>query len=324
MSKQYFPATAPVVALDERGKAIACLRREMDQIHRAPYAHFLTIMLLALMQIADSDPKDYGRQHLSSARALINRMLRDVSMSTTTNESVFRLCLGLYLYWDMCSSFLVEPAEPEGLNSFDISLAVLRMGDWHHPMYATCSRLLLIIANVGRYCRQVYDMPQSRNHVQEAMLEALLSTWTADSPDSDLRHLYEAFRNHGLVFLHQSRAHAQRRCPMNPSVTEEQGSLILRYAEATVRHLLRIPASSYTLNFQSLSLLIAGSELTKSDHILRDEVRGRLRVIYSFNRLPANLMALQFLEELWDARDSGNPSFWLSYMMQKDWRLLLV
>lgn len=101
MSKQYFPATAPVVALDERGKAIACLRREMDQIHRAPYAHFLTIMLLALMQIADSDPKDYGRQHLSGARALINRMLRDVSMSTTTNESVFRLCLGLYLYWDM-------------------------------------------------------------------------------------------------------------------------------------------------------------------------------------------------------------------------------
>jgi hypothetical protein len=32
-------------------------------------------MLLALMQIADSDLKDYRKQHLFSARALINSML---------------------------------------------------------------------------------------------------------------------------------------------------------------------------------------------------------------------------------------------------------
>ena len=61
---------------------------------RAPYTHLLTIMLLALTQIADSDPKDYGKQHLFGARAVINSMLRDTSTSTT-NDPVVRLCLGV-------------------------------------------------------------------------------------------------------------------------------------------------------------------------------------------------------------------------------------
>lgn len=319
--EQYFPAKTPILALEERGKAIAYLQKEINQIQHPPYTHFLTIIMLALTQVADSNPKDYGRQHLFGARALINSMLRDISISTTNNP-VVRLCLGIYLYWDMCSSFLVEPCELEGLNLFNLSVAVHRMGDWHHPMYGTCSRQLLIIANVGRYCRQVHDMPQNRNPMQEAMLEAQLSTWTTSPPNPDLRHLYEAFRNHGLVLLYRSRAHAQRGCPTDPDVTEAQESLILQYAKETVRHLLLIPASSNSLNFQSLPLLTAGSELTESSHFLRSEVRGRLRAIYSLNRLPANLMALQLVEELWDARDSGNPSFWLSHMLQKDWRLL--
>ncbi|KAL4947694.1 fungal-specific transcription factor domain-containing protein [Aspergillus filifer] len=321
--EQYFPAKTPVLALEERGKAIACLRREMIRNQRAPYTHFLTIMLLALTQVADSNPEDYGKQHLFAARALINSMLQDISMSTT-NDPVVRLCLGIYLYWDMCSSFLVEPCEQQGLNLLNISLMVHRMGDWHHPMYGTCSRLLLIIANVGRYCREVHDMPQNRNPTQEAMLEAQLSTCATSPGNPDLGHLYEAFRNHGLVFLCRSRAHAQRGCPTDLAVTEAQESLILHYAKETVRHLLLIPASSYTLNFQSLPLLAAGSELTESDHFLRDEVRGRLRAIYSLNRLPTNLMALQLVEELWDARDSGNPSFWLSHTLQRNWRLLLT
>jgi len=74
------------MALEERGKAIACLQREMNQIQHAAYAHFLSIMLLALTQIADSDTKDYGKQHLFGARALINSMLRDTFMSTTNEK----------------------------------------------------------------------------------------------------------------------------------------------------------------------------------------------------------------------------------------------
>ncbi|KAE8152374.1 fungal-specific transcription factor domain-containing protein [Aspergillus avenaceus] len=320
--EQFFPAKTSILALEERGKAIACLQREIKQVQGAPYICFLTVMLLALTQVGDPDPMDYGKQHLFGARALINSMLRDMSLPTT-NDPVVRFCLGSYLYWDMCSSFLVEPRQPHGLDLFNISVAVHRMGDWYHPMYGTCSGLLFIIANVGRYCRQLHDMPQSRNLMQEAILEDQLSTWTTSAPNPDLGHLYEAFRNHGLVFLYQSRAHAQRCRPTDPPVTEAQESLLLRYAEETIRHLMLIPASSYYLNFQSLPLLTAGSELTESNHFMRDQVRGRLRSIHSLNRLPTNLMALQLIEELWDVRDSGYPSFWLSHTLKKNWRLLL-
>lgn len=198
------------------------------------------------------------------------------------------------------------------------------MGDWHHPMYGKCSRLLLILANVGRYCRLVHDMPQNRNPTQEAMLEAQLHSWATDPPNPDLGHLYEAFRNHGLAFLGRSRAHAQRGCPTDLAVAGAQESLILEYAKETVRHLLLIPASSYSLNFQSLPLVAAGSELTQSDDFLRDQVRGRLRAIYSLNRLPTNSTAGRLIEELWEARDSGNSSFWLSHTLQRGWRLLLT
>ncbi|KAJ8103438.1 sterol regulatory element-binding protein ECM22 [Lipomyces tetrasporus] len=320
--EQYFPANTPVIALEERGKAISCLRKEMDQSHHTPHAFFLTVMLLALAQGADSDTKDYGKQHLFAARALINSMLQGTS-ALTNNEPVFRLCLGMYLYWDMCSSFLVDSWEPQGLNLFNISIAVHRMGDWHHPMYGTCTGLVFIIANVGRYCRQILDSPQNRNLMQEAVLEDQLTTWKTSPQNPGLGHLYEAFRNHGLIFLYRARAHAQSSHLTDPDSSEAQESLIQQYAEETVGHLMQIPATSYYLNFQSLPLLAAGSELTESNNFLRDQVRDRLRAIYSLNRLPANLLALQLLEELWDARDSGNPSFWLPHMLQQDWRLLL-
>ncbi|KAL5364198.1 fungal-specific transcription factor domain-containing protein [Aspergillus floccosus] len=320
--EQYFPTKTPMIALEERGKAIACLRKEINQSQHSPYAHFLTIMLLALAQGADPDPKDYGKEHLFGARALINSMLQDTSILTTNGPAVW-LCLGMYLYWDMCSSFLVDPCEPQGFDLFAISCAVHRMGDWHHPMYGTCSTLLFIIANIGRYSRQILDSPENRNLMQEAVLEAQLTTWTAKPPNAGLGHLYEAFRNHGIILLYRSRAHAQSDCRTDPDTPDAQESLIQEYAEETVRHLMHIPASSSYLNFQSLPLLTAGSELTEPNHFLRDQVRDRLRAIYSLNRLPANLLALQLLEELWHARDRGDPSFWLLYMLQKDWHLLL-
>ncbi|CAI7584350.1 unnamed protein product, partial [Penicillium manginii] len=320
--EQYYSAIAPIIALEEHGKAIACLRREINRSQHAPTAHFLTILLLALAQGADSDMTDYGKQHLFGARALIKSMLQDTSMSTT-NYHAFRLCLGMYLYWDACSSFLVDPCEPDGLNLLNMSDTVHRIGDWHHPMYGTCSKLLFMIGNVGRYCRHILDSPQNRDLLQEAILEGQLTTWKASPPNPGLGHLYEAFRKHGLIFLYRARAHAKSSCLADPGPSETQEYLIQQYAEETVRHLMQIPATSNYLNFQALPLVTAGSELSGSNHFLRDQVRHRLRAIYSLNRLPTNLLALQGLEEIWDGRDSGNQSFWLLHMLQNDRRLLL-
>ncbi|KAJ5965862.1 hypothetical protein N7481_012576 [Penicillium waksmanii] len=204
-----------------------------------------------------------------------------------------------------------------------MSNAVHRIGDWHHPMYGTCSTLFMI-GHAERYCRQILDSPQNRNILQQAELEAQLTTWKTSPPNPGLAHLYEAFRNHRLIFLYRARAHAQSSYLADPDSFEAQELLISQqYAEKTVRHLMQIPATSNYLNFQSLPLITAGSELTESNHFLRDQVHHRLRAIFSLNRFPANLLALQCLEEIWDARDSGNQSFWLLHMLQTGRRLLL-
>jgi hypothetical protein len=159
--------------------------------------------------------------------------------------------------------------------------------------------------------------------MQEAVLEDQLITWKANPPNQGLGHLYEAFRKYGLIFLYRARAHAESANFVDPDTHQAQESLIQQFAEETVHHLMQIPATSHYLNFQSIPLLAAGSEFPESKLLLRHQVCDRLRAIYSLNRLPANLLAIQLLKELWDARDSGNPSFWLPHMLQKDWRLLL-
>lgn len=63
-----------------------------------------------------------------------------------------------------------------------------------------------ILANVGRYCRQVLDSPQHRNLTQEVTLEHQLYTWETCPPNAGLGHLYEAFRKHGLILLYRAGA----------------------------------------------------------------------------------------------------------------------
>lgn len=308
------------MALEERGKALVSLRKEVEQNQRMPQAFLLTTMLLSLAHGTDCDMNDYGKQHLFAARSLINKMLQNVS-DLVDDDPLARLCLGMYLYWDMCSAFLVDPEEDQTIDSLNMSIAIHKMGNWHHPMYGPCTDLLFILGNVGRYCRQILDS-RHRNFTQEAIFEQQLYCWQACPPDISLGHLYEAFRKYGLIFLY--RTSGQNNRFTNPDLLfQNQQSLIQKYAEDTIRHLMQIPTTSNYLNFQSLILLATGAELAESDNSLRDEVRERLRAIYSLNRLPTNLRALQLLEELWCARDNGNTSFWLQYMLQKDWYLLL-
>jgi hypothetical protein len=318
--EQYFSAQASVIALEERGKALASFRKEIDGLKTAPQASLLTAMLLALSHGVDDDMADFGKQHLFAARILINKTLQHTS-HLFENDDLSRLCFGMYLYWDMCTAFLVDPNEEQEFNTLNLSIAVQRMGRWHHPMYGYGTELLFILMGVGRYCRQVLYSPRC-NPTQEIILEQQLLNWNACSANSSLEHLYEALRKHGLIFLY--RICGCNGCFSNLDLKDlSLEGLIHNYAVETVHHLLEIPMTSNHLNFQSLPLLTAGSELKRTDRCLRNQVLQRLRAVYSLNRLPVNLHVVQLLEELWILRDNGNSSSWLHHMLHKGWRLLL-
>ncbi|KAB8250287.1 fungal-specific transcription factor domain-containing protein [Aspergillus flavus] len=228
--EQYFSAEVARIAPEERGKALASFRNEIGTGKTRPLLSMLTALLLALSHGADRDMTDLGKWHLIAARTLINKMLEDTSHPWNLNP-LFRLCLAIYLYWDMGCSYLVHPDEQQELDTPGLSLAVQQVGHWHHPMYGSCTDLIFILGNLGR--------------------------------------------KHGLILLY-------RICGWNDTFTnpclEETGLelLIHRYALETVNHLLQILASSNYLNFQSLPILTAGSELRREDNKLRADVRHRL------------------------------------------------
>lgn len=319
--EQYFSAEVARIALEERGKALASFRKELGTGQTRPLLSMLTALLLALSHGADRDMTDFGKWHLFAARTLINKMLEDTSHPWDLNP-LFRLCLGMYLYWDMGCSYLVHPDEQQDLDTPGLSLAVQEIGHWHHPMYGFCTDLIFILGNLGRYCRQLL-YSGCRSFTREALLERQLYLWSATSTEPSLMFLYESLRKHGLILLY-------RICGWNDTFTNpdlEEISLeplVHRYALETIDHLLQIPTSSNYLNFQSLPLLTAGSELKREDNKLRDDVRNRLRALYSVNRLPANLHALELLEEVWTARDvSNDKSSWIHHMLRKGWLLVL-
>ena len=85
-------------------------------------------------------------------------------------------------------------------------------------------------------------------------------------PNIGLGHLYEALES--MASFSFTPASGQNDQFTNPDLMfRSRDSLIQCYAEETVRHLMQIPATSNDLNFQSLPVLAAGSELTGSKNL---------------------------------------------------------
>ncbi|KAF5859387.1 hypothetical protein ETB97_002894 [Aspergillus alliaceus] len=319
--EQYYSAQVARIALEERGKALMSFRTELGALKTRPLLSILTALLLGLSHGADHDMTDFGKWHLFAARMLVDQVVQDEAHPWDT-DPLSRLCLGVYLYWDMGCSYLVHPNEQQELDTPSISMAVEKLGQWHHPMYGFCTELIFMLGNLGRYCRQVLHS-QCRSLAREVQLEKDLYMWTVPSTHPTLMLLYESLRKHGLILLY--RVCGWNGSPVNRSFEDfDLESLIYHYALETIAHLLHIPLSSNYLNFQSVPLLTAGSELKREDVDLRDDVRHRLRALYSMNRLPVNVHALELLEEIWTVRDnSGDTSSWIHHMLRKGWLLVL-
>lgn len=106
------------------------------------------------------------------------------------------------------------------------------------------------------------------------------------------------------------------------SLTTSYSGLLGGYAETILQNMLEIPSSSSYHNILALPLLSAGAELSAENDHLRNEVRKRFRALYSLNRIPNNLVAIELLEELWILRDNGSKISWLALMLQKNWKLV--
>ncbi|KAJ6099146.1 Protein of unknown function DUF3468 [Penicillium canescens] len=72
------------------------------------------------------------------------------------------------------------------------------------------------------------------------------------------------------------------------------------------------------------NFLTAGSELTAEDHWERDMVVDRFNALYSTNCLPGNLMAIDILQDVWQAHDLQVIMSWVHIMLLRGWRSSLA
>ncbi|KAJ6038326.1 uncharacterized protein N7446_005130 [Penicillium canescens] len=318
--QEYFPARGPIVSLEEKGRALQMLQREMVQ-SKKPEECFLTISLLGLSHWANSDPRDFGQQHLFAARGITDHLLsrdRDIfHQPGNGNDNLLATCFGSFLYWDMCCAHLVDARQQRPLDTTPIAQAVRALRAMEHPTYGPAAELIYILCQVGRYCREVIQLGH-QDIIKATALHQQLCAFPVLRNNSSLALLYDSFKMHGLILLYRNSVHSAR---LEDETKEDR---IHKYAIKIACNLSEIPLSSNLLNIQALPLLTAASELRSYDTELRQALVARFKAIYSMNRVPSTLLAISLLEEIWEIRDTGLEASWMGYMiLTKKWSLLL-
>lgn len=320
----FFNAASRPAVLASRVQALNALQKELlDHRDVATVPAFLTAYLLGMSaSCVDMDDKaDFGHEHIIGARAIIDRL---ISKPGALEDPMNRFLFGVYVFWEMACAILPEPEEQEQINP-KIYAGIQQTRHFHHSLVGNSLEIVYMLITVGRYCRSVIDGCPRSLELEEMLQEQILD-WDSPHENPHLNTLSHSFRNSAIILLY-------RICGTLPRESEMMGdddlqpltsdAVIRRYAMQVLEELDETPLSSPCLNLHPFPLLTAGSELEAEDVSERQRVRARLKAVYSLNRFPLYLLAVELLEEVWELRDQGLKFSWVEVMLLKRWRLLI-
>lgn len=325
--RNFFSQNALAPALEHRQKALLSLRYELSNSDfPEPTGPSLEILLLTILLLGisagwfDLDSHDFGQDHLHGAEASIKLLLQ-----AETNPSQFSTYLiGVYIYWNMCCSFL--GGQGEGLERDERLWNItqrMRESAAAHPMTGVATDLMLIMTRVGRYCHQAF-VTRIRDSEQEHELRTILLDWFPPeaSHEQDLKMIAEAYRLTGLVML--------RQLPQSPTEpdsfqTFKAGDISqeVLLAMRVIAILLDIPLDSPRISVSGWLLTIVAGEIPATMPEMRELVRGRFRNLYTTLRLGVTLRGLDLVEECWVRHDQGAATSWLEVMNDQGWALMM-
>ncbi|RMJ07920.1 hypothetical protein BHE90_002285 [Fusarium euwallaceae] len=315
-------------SLEQRIKAIEALRGELGMGSQQLHTLFLSIYLLGISSsFLDHELQDFGHEHLEAARIVIDLILAE---EASRKHPLTRLAVGTFVYWDMSCAFLT-PTSSNPTPNFEgllYTFIVEEMTGVLHPTTGPCTELFYILCTLGRYIRHVIS-----GGIQDLDLEILLETkllnWNLPDPEPSTMWVQtaEAFRKHGLIMLCRF-SYAPSLVPWETwtdtdeqSVVRNINQLTRQYAVDIMASLSTIPLTSTYLALQPIPLLTAGAELTVEDSHLRRESKSRLLALYSCSRIPANLVAANLLDRLWQLRMEGGCVTWPELLIQDNMKL---
>lgn len=289
---------------------------------------FLSIYLLGISSsFLDNKLQDFGHEHLEAARTVINLILDD---EAPRKHPLTRLVVGTFVYWDMSCAFLSQTSS-NPMDNFEgplYTFIVEEMTGFFHPTTGPCTGLFYILCTLGTYVRHVIS-GGIRDPDLEIILEVKLLAWEFPDPETSAMwvHTAEAFRKHGLIMLcrfcypqtlalWEAWTNTEEQC-----VDRNTDQLIQQYAVDIMASLSAIPLTSTYLALQPIPLLTAGAELAVEDSHLRSESKSRLLALYSCSRIPANLVAANLLDRLWQLRMEGGSVTWPELLIQDNMKL---
>ncbi|VUC34753.1 unnamed protein product [Clonostachys rosea] len=288
------------LSLEERSMAMTLLCQQIKMGKTLLSLQFLTCWLLGISStFIDEDVFDIGREHLLAARTMVDWL---VAESPSLSTDLDRYVVGVYVYWDLTCSMLVDPSEqlPFINTTVFIQNYISQIDIESHPIIGGHIKLFLLLANLGRHCRTVMDTGCNCPDIEKSFQHSL-ENWVISDADIMWQRTVDSFVKHGLIMLY-------RLCGVpgngsDPSADETEAekdearrATIDRLAVGAVKSLLSVPISSSFICLQPIPLLTAGSELSKDELDLRRQVVTRFEALFSYNRLPGNMRALELLQ----------------------------
>lgn len=324
--ENFFTSLSLEEILQEKDHALRLVQEELRASQHPAHGSLLTVLFLGLCSawVYRKPDGEFGKEHLHGARAILDILLNEPG---SEDDPFVQQAVATYLGWDQATAFILDSNDQLPLESEGLLRCVAKMRNQYNPTIGYTIEVMYLLGNVGRYCRAILDGAPRDIGSEIYYEEQLLQFQTVDT---DLPyHVNNAYRRHGLIMLYRA---------IQSSITSDflhsptdwidcsdfPSNEIIRYhAKQVLADVEKLPEASYYHSFLSLPLFTAASELTKDDSNDRQGVRRRFQKLFSLTRLPVNLCAIEFLEELWTLYDNGYQEFWLTYLLEKSWVFIL-
>ena len=303
--KDFYSSSSAVSSLEEREHALSLVRKELQEADQlALRGSLLAVLLLGVSTswVYNQTGHETGLEHLYGARAILDVLL---AKPGATEDPIVRTSVAITLFFDQATAYLPQIGFQAPFNNERIRECVQSMRNDYNAIVGYSIEVMYLMADVGHYCRNVMDSMARDLDLEASWESQLLTAWDPPSIDPLSALVNDSFRKHGLIMLYRT----IQSNPLSESEWFSHEDTILQYALDILQNFEAVPEASQYRNILAQPLFTAGAEVSST--LLREQVAAHFRQLFSTTRVPAQLDAIEFLNELWSLDDKGCKTFWM-------------
>ena len=306
--KDFYSSSSAVNSLEERDHALSLVQKELQESDQAALrGSLLAVLLLGLSTswVYNETGHETGLEHLYGARAILDVLL---AKPGATQDPIVRTSVAITLFFDQATAYLPQFGFQTPCNNERIWECVQSMRNDYNAIVGYSIEVMYLMADVGRYCRNVMDGMTRALDLEASWESQLLTAWDPPGTDPLSALVSSSFRRHGLIMLYRT----IQSNPLSEIEWFAHEDAIIQYALDILHDFEAVPEASQYRNILAQPLFTAGAEVSST--LLREQVAAHFRQLFSTTRVPAQLDAINLLNELWSLDDEGCKTFWMGHL----------